>query len=128
MRHKRDITNAHMGVETSASIKKGGKNRHQDNLGESFVRYITRKDSRNIETQYNQNNDPFGFHTQESSGHDETMTAAPQMPPSYTKFHLEDDEILMELMMHLNSDCPDIMRHKQELLDNVSRIFDKIKP
>ena len=128
MRHKRDINDAHPGDSKRTSTKKTAKNNHQDNLGEQFVRYLTSKGCTNYETQYNKNNDPFKLHIPESPGDEETTTAGPDMSPSYTKFHLDDDKMLMELMMHLNSDCPDIMRNKQELLDNVSRIFDKIKP
>jgi hypothetical protein len=128
MRTKRDICNSHGTVNAHDNVKKNGKNRHLDNIGEAFVRYITQKNAPHSETPYTQSNDPFGLFKQntECDNISGNSIENQQPPPSYTKFHLEDDEMLMELMMHLNSDCPDMMRNKQQLLDNVSRVFDKI--
>jgi hypothetical protein len=45
----------------------------------------------------------------------------------FTKFHLADDEMLLELLSHLHADCPDLMHDKQNLLDRVGILFDKIQ-
>lgn len=93
------------------------------------MRYITKQSRNKVESQYGRKNDPFGICERKSAdgASVESEIAADKDLTSYTKFHLEDDEMLMELMMHLNSDCPDIMRKKEELLESVSKNFDKIK-
>jgi hypothetical protein len=39
---------------------------------------------------------------------------------------LEDDEMLLELMIHLHADCPDLMNDKTDLIERVSKLYDKI--
>jgi hypothetical protein len=145
MRTKRDIGTTKMFTNTQSVVKQAGKTKNPDNLGEEFVRYVTQIKTVENETPYTQNNDPFRDYrfdnimqevpTKDIQGQDtekrcdETLDSFIQQPDPlfrYTKFHLEDDEMLMELMMHLSSDCPDMMRNKQQLLDHVSRLFDQI--
>jgi hypothetical protein len=129
MRSKRDTSNkTNIDTKASCGAVHLGKKRNQENLGETFVRYVTQiKSGVNEHEPSMQNNDPFSEYKRKdvmqtsNTGDIQEIQSAP-----YTKFHLEDDEMLMELMMHLNSDCPDMMRSKQELLDHVARIFDHI--
>jgi hypothetical protein len=145
MRSKREnVASGSMGVHNT-NKKSTGKSKNVENLGESFVRHITRikpADSQSNSTKYN---DPFvdykwtdtkrntttnGIETHDMENHSvgdlfESGVENTSLGP-YTKFHLEDDEMLMELMMHLHSDCPDMMANKQQLLKHVSNMFDQI--
>jgi hypothetical protein len=143
MRTKRDIVIKQPGVYKHSDKKTTGKKKNTDNPGEAFVRRIAQTSL--PKRPCTQNNEPFedvfddivrrvniecGIQKQDTGkpcdGTSSNSTQEQQQLMRYTKFHLEDDEMLMELMMHLTSDCPDMMRNKQKLIDNVSRIFDQI--
>jgi hypothetical protein len=142
MRSKRE-TNSGNSLEDIKDRRCGPKNKHHENLGETFVRSITGINaSDNAATTPTQEKDPFSGSNMDANTTTEVYETQPtdkqcdntsnnfvqmQIPPAkYTKFHLEDDEMLMELMMHLHSDCPDMMTNKQDLLHNVARLFDNI--
>ena len=45
---------------------------------------------------------------------------------TYTVFQLGENEILHELLQHLQSDCPDIMHDRSKLLERVAQVYDNM--
>jgi hypothetical protein len=110
-------------TESSGGYTTTSRSKAHENAGESFMRYVTNTTQRSssetddknpfIETRWNR-----GFKDTTANGDDS----------EFTKFHLADDEMLLELLSHLHADCPDLMHDKQILLDRVAILFDKIQP
>jgi hypothetical protein len=142
MRSKRE-TDGGKTCENVSDKRNSCKSKTTENSGETFVRLVTGMNSGgDARTNATQQNDPFGVSksgtntttkvsstqdTDERYNENSNNSITPPIPTTeYTKFHLEDDEMLMELMMHLHSDCPDMLTNKQSLLNNVSRLFDEI--
>jgi hypothetical protein len=115
------------GVEKKKAVggsKSAGGRRNQENGGEVMVRCITATRDGSSSNTGRWGNNPF-------TGNDWTAGPMEGIAPGpgdvgFTKFHLEDDEMLMELMIHLHADCPDLMHNKMDLIDRVSKLYDKI--
>jgi len=136
MRNKREESR---GVKTSvdgcvekkkASTSKSTGRRNQENGGEMLVRYITMRGEPNTDIVNGFMKNPFidnkwdDTHLIPAEGSDSTVPFAGST--DFTKFHLEDDEMLLELMIHLHADCPDLMNDKTDLIERVSKLYDKI--
>jgi hypothetical protein len=115
------------GVQKKKAVggsKSAGGRRNQENGGEVMVRCITATRDGSSSNTGRWGNNPF-------TGNDWTAGPMEGIAPGpgdvgFTKFHLEDDEMLMELMIHLHADCPDLMHNKMDLIDRVSKLYDKI--
>ena len=112
-----------------AVISKSTGRRNQENGGEMLVRYITSRDDADTEMNGFMKN-PFTKNKLEDSSITEARASIDMEKCSaqedFTKFHLEDDEMLLELMIHLHADCPDLMNDKTDLIERVSKLYDKI--
>jgi len=131
MRSKRDATDARP-ISKKGSGRSGRGKPSQDNAGELFVRYVTGSKNNELNTK-----DPFvanrwsdNIEPIETEGEAAAVNTAAEAVPSrsgeYTKFHLGENEMLMELLMHLQGDCPELMAHKNGLMDRVSKLYDKL--
>ena len=110
--------------KTSTSKSSSGR-RNQENGGEMLVCYITTQGDQNTDNGFM--NNPFvdnKWGDNSNSIPSVTNHLAPQ--DDFTKFHLEDDEMLLELMIHLHADCPYLMHDKNDLIERVSKLYDKI--
>ena len=131
MRHKREETAATKlslegGVEkkrqSNASLGRSTTRRNQENGGEALVRFITMPDEVPMGMANGYLKNPFTAVGVKGGGSGDTDTVQ-----NFTKFHLEDDEMLMELMIHLHADCPDLMHDKSDLIERVSKLYDTIQ-
>jgi hypothetical protein len=113
-----------------AVISKSTGRRNQENGGEMLVRYITSRDDADTEMVNGFMKNPFTENKMEDSSNTEARASIDMEKCSaqedFTKFHLEDDEMLLELMIHLHADCPDLMNDKTDLIERVSKLYDKI--
>jgi hypothetical protein len=135
MRSKREesrvvkVSSADGGVEKKkpSGTKLPGR-RNQENGGEVLVRYITTQGESDNGTVNGSMKNPFLDNKWEKSPDISMETTDTGMANSndFTKFHLEDDEMLLELMIHLHADCPDLMHDKTDLIDRVSKLYDKL--
>jgi hypothetical protein len=113
------------GVEkkkTVGGVKSSGR-RNQENGGEMMVRCITARNGSSSDAR-GWGNNPFDENDWTRGSVD--PPASTSEGSGFTKFHLEDDEMLMELMIHLHADCPDLMHDKTDLIERVSKLYDKI--
>ena len=117
------------GVEKkkSSGVKLTGR-RNQENGGEILMLYITTPGGSNNDMVNGFMKNPFLDNKWKKSpdilmGDSDTVMVNSN---DFTKFHLEDDEMLLELMIHLHADCPDLMQVKTDLIDRVSKLYDKI--
>jgi hypothetical protein len=104
--------------------------RNQENGGEVLVRYITSQCESDTELVNGYTKNPFidnNCHTNSTSTlpHSQSSISSGCTIDS-TKFHLGDDEMLLELMIHLHADCPDLMHDKTDLIERVSKLYDKL--
>ena len=135
MRSKREesrvvkVSSADGGVEKKkpSGAKLTGR-RNQENGGEVLVRYITTQGESDNGTVNGSMKNPFLDNKWEKSPDIsmETTDTGIANSTDFTKFHLEDDEMLLELMIHLHADCPDLMHDKTDLIDRVSKLYDKL--
>jgi hypothetical protein len=106
----------------SATTCRSTTRRSQENGGEALVRFISIPDEVPTGSISGYLKNPF---TVVECNGDATKDIA--TVEDFTKFHLEDDEMLMELMIHLHADCPDLMNDKEDLIARVSKLYDKIQ-
>jgi hypothetical protein len=103
------------------SANRSTTRRNQENGGEALVRFINVADEQQPMGCFMYPKNPFTVGSP-NANEGTTDTAV-----DFTKFHLEDDEMLMELMIHLHADCPDLMNDKADLIDRVSKLYDKLQ-
>jgi hypothetical protein len=145
MRNKREVETGEVSLHTNGSDKQGGthvsaskntpRNKTHDNAGETFVRFITSIDDQVVTVKNGRTINPFTdktWNTKVSSNTvlDTDMLFEPDTvadTDNFTKFHLEDGEMLIELMIHLQADCPDLMQDKAKLIEQVSRLHDLLR-
>jgi hypothetical protein len=130
MRNKRDETTTMKpslegGVEkkrlSTAGAGRSTTRRNQENGGEALVRFISIPDEPQTGQISGYLKNPFTILCNRGGSGDVATSQ------DFTKFHLEDDEMLMELMIHLHTDCPDLMQDKADLIERVSKLYDKIQ-
>ena len=112
------------GVDKKRIVVVGGRSttrRNQENGGEALVRFINTADEPPSDSMNGYMKNPFTMIEDNTSASCGTGTT------DFTKFHLEDDEMLMELMIHLHADCPDLMNDKGDLIERVSKLYDKMQ-
>jgi hypothetical protein len=152
MRNKREVENrgAHRSDDGPAKPDTNGppvsdgksvsKSKVQENAGELLVRFVASSDDHLVRYKNERTINPFTDTTWNVPASTDLDKGTPVDPDAltevdamvvdnndFTKFHLEDGEMLMELMIHLHTDCPDLMQNKTQLLEQVSALYDLIK-
>jgi hypothetical protein len=130
MRNKREENNStkeplESAVDKKRAVVGGGRSttrRNQENGGEALVRFIITPDEESATSFNGYMKNPFSVVKEIARDTDDTLKVA-----DFTKFHLEDNEMLMELMIHLHADCPDLMNDKADLIERVSKLYDQIQ-
>jgi hypothetical protein len=108
------------------TVTKSTGRRNQENGGEVLVRYITSQCESDTDLVNGYTKNPFMDNKYDGKTTGILPSGPFSNPTDFTKFHLEDDEMLLELMIHLHADCPDLMHDKTDLIERVSNLYDKL--